>query len=55
MVETKTKMADANLAVNREAFYGECLKSCQLVPVQIDLHTFPLYTVKCVSDVFVWY
>jgi hypothetical protein len=47
-------MADANLAVNGEAFYGERLKSCQLVPVQIDSHTFPLYTVKCVSDDFVW-
>ena len=26
MVETKTKMADANLADNGETFYGECLK-----------------------------
>jgi hypothetical protein len=26
MVETKTKMADANLAVNAEAFYAKCLK-----------------------------
>jgi len=48
MVETKTKMAAENLVVNEEAFYGECLKSCQLVPVQIDSHTFPLYTVKYV-------
>jgi hypothetical protein len=55
MVEAKTKMADANLAVNGEAFYGECIKSCQLVPVQIDSHIFVLYTVKCVSDVSVWY
>jgi hypothetical protein len=55
MVETKTKMADANLVVNGEAFYGECFKSCQLVPAQIDSHTFSLYTVKYVSDVFVRY
>jgi len=55
MVETETKMADANLTVNEEAFYGECLKSCQLIPVQTDSHTIPLYTVKCVSHVFVWY